>query len=361
MCVPTDVEKMAFLRGLQKLYPKGAVLNVFFQKESQDSRAALKKLPRTISSFYNPRYHKLSSKLLQQKSASVFKELKITKEESEYLVQSTCLQSQSKTWFEHRKGRLTASRFRAICHTSVIKPAESLVKQILQQAPPPKGAALAWGLQNESKAKQQYEVTMKAVHSSFQVKDTGLHVNTAYPYLGASPDGLVSCSCCGAGLLEIKCPYSVRNLNSTSASYLCSSSTNSEYRLSRTHEYYYQVQGQMGITDRPYCDFVCWTLKGIFTERIMFDGRFFKEMEAKLQQFFVSVIFPRVLRGTSSTEPHPSEADGIYCYCRKGEEGDMVLCDSPSCIYGWFHYPCVNLVSAPTGVCFCPDCSHARQ
>ena len=35
--------------------------------------------------------------------------------------------------------------------------------------------------------------------------------HTAYPFLGASPDGLVCCSCCGKGLLEIKCPYSIRD------------------------------------------------------------------------------------------------------------------------------------------------------
>lgn len=356
-CTPADREKMAFLRGVQTLYSKAGVLKAFFPQENQDSRAALKKLPRTITSFYHPRYCQLSSQSMQQESASVFKELKITKEEADYLIQCTRLQSQSQTWFEHRKGRLTASRFRAICHTSIGRPSESLIKQILQQGSPPKAAALRWGLENESKAKQQYIVKMRATHSSFEVKDTGLHIKTMYPYLGASPDGLITCNCCRDGVLEIKCPYSVRHLSPTSAPYLCSTSTNSECRLSRTHDYYYQIQGQMGITDRSYCDFVCWTPQDIFIERIKFDHQFFEEMEAKLQRFFVSVIFPRVLcGGTSTISAHPSEASGIYCYCQKGEIGYMILCDSPSCRYGWFHYSCVNLSSAPKDAWFCPDC-----
>jgi len=32
-----------------------------------------------------------------------------------------------------------------------------------------------------------------------------------YPFEGASPDGMVTCICCGTGVIEIKCPYSCRN------------------------------------------------------------------------------------------------------------------------------------------------------
>ena len=34
-----------------------------------------------------------------------------------------------------------------------------------------------------------------------------LQVSPKYPHLGASPDGLLTCTCCGDGLLEMKCPY----------------------------------------------------------------------------------------------------------------------------------------------------------
>ena len=32
-------------------------------------------------------------------------------------------------------------------------------------------------------------------------------MSTEYPFLGASPNALVECSCCGEGVLEIKCPF----------------------------------------------------------------------------------------------------------------------------------------------------------
>ena len=88
-------------------------------------------------------------------------------------------------------------------------------------------------------------------------------------------------------------------------------------------------------------------------ERIKSDCHFFEEMEAKLQWFFVLVIISRVSCGTSTVDAHPIETSGVLCYCQKGKVGDMLLCDSPSCQYGWL---CVTLSSVPTGVWFCPDC-----
>ena len=41
--------------------------------------------------------------------------------------------------------------------------------------------------------------------------ECGLFINPSYPTLGASPDGIISCDCCGIGTLEIKCPYCSRN------------------------------------------------------------------------------------------------------------------------------------------------------
>ena len=76
---------------------------------------------------------------------------------------------------------------------------------------------------------------MKISHTSFKVESTGLHINPKYPHLRASPDGPTSCTCCGDGILEIKCPYSLRDSIPTSAPYL-NSSMDGEYKLSTTHE-----------------------------------------------------------------------------------------------------------------------------
>ena len=108
----------------------------------------------------------------------VFSEnLKVTSEESSYLAESTRLQVQSRVWFEHRKGQLVASKFRAICHTSVTKPSRSLVAQILQFSPMPKSAALSWGIEQEKTAREQYLAMQAKQHTSFKIEVTGLCVN----------------------------------------------------------------------------------------------------------------------------------------------------------------------------------------
>ena len=81
-----------------------------------------------------------------------------------------------------------------------------------------------------------------------------------FSVLAASPDGVI-CNEDGTplGTLEIKCPYSQRNTSVVDA---CKNSTffcqaeESNIRLKTTHNYYYQVQGQMAILNLPWYDFV---------------------------------------------------------------------------------------------------------
>ena len=150
----------------------------------------------------------------------MFKSLSVSPAEAEYLTQSTLLQSSSAVWYTQRKGRITASNFGAVCHTSITQPSRSLVDKITQRCSVPKVPALIWGLENENKAMKEYALLAKQHHRDFELKNTGLHINTKFPHLGATPDGLISCSCCGQGVLEIKCPFSIRNASPCTAAYL---------------------------------------------------------------------------------------------------------------------------------------------
>ncbi len=71
-------------------------------------------------------------------------------------------------------------------------------------------AACAWGKNNESRAVDMYMIAMLGDgHMGLNVEKSGLVVNPAYAFLGASPDGLVTdpVSVDTMRLLEIKCPY----------------------------------------------------------------------------------------------------------------------------------------------------------
>ena len=305
---PTSEEQQRFLKRLQTFYPESVILTATLL-QGVPACAHVTHLPATIPSLFDPKYKELSSAQLQEECKHVFRdEIKVTKEESKYLAESTRLQSRSLVWHEHRMGQITASQFGVICHTNSDSPSKSLVSSILcrQQLSAP---ALRWGLDNEDNAKGAYCKAIKDDHDDFVVHSTGLHVNPLYPHLGASPDGLVSCSCCGEGLLGLKCPYSICDEDPTRVQkinfYLkpCAGSL----KLVRSHNYYYQVQGQLLVCNLRYCDFVCWTPKGVHIKRIERDDDFCQDMQVKLSAFFVKVILPYILTGTTTSQGKENE------------------------------------------------------
>ena len=54
---------------------------------------------------------------------------------------------------------------------------------------------------------KRYVRKNKSSHINFQCQKSGLFMSQAYPYLGASPDVVISCKCCGEEMFEIKCPW----------------------------------------------------------------------------------------------------------------------------------------------------------
>ena len=50
-------------------------------------------------------------------------------------------------------------------------------------------------------------------HKYFKLLDRGLFLDSAKPFIGASPDRILSCSCCPRACREVKCPYSVNFLS----------------------------------------------------------------------------------------------------------------------------------------------------
>jgi len=116
-------------------------------------------------------------------------------------------------------------------------------------------------------------------HSELAVFKVGFLVSETTPFLGASPDGGVydSSSEQPYGFVEVKCPYSKRELSPPEAcatgQFFCTLESG-EVTLRRTSNYYCQVQGQMAIGERPLCEFIIYTPKGISVERIHFDSTY---------------------------------------------------------------------------------------
>ena len=61
------------------------------------------------------------------------------------------------------------------------------------------------------------------------------------------------------------------------------------------HPYYSQVQGQMAVGDRPWCDFVVYTTKGISVQRINFDNFWEARLLPKLIDFYDNCLAPEIV------------------------------------------------------------------
>ena len=112
----------------------------------------------------------------------------------------------SSLWFSVRRYRITSSLFGSVLTRRADTPPDSLVLCIIQ----PKRfctAATKYDIENEQVVIKEY-VTHQNTHGA-----SGF-INSAYPFLGASPDGAVhdpSNTQQPFGFLEVKCPYSFRN------------------------------------------------------------------------------------------------------------------------------------------------------
>lgn len=101
---------------------------------------------------------------------------------------------------------------------------------------------------------------MEASHTTFGLNSVGLCLNPTYGYFGATPDGLVECSCCEMGCVEVKCPFCARDIGLEDINILKKVGLGGDDKeLSENHPYYYQIQMQLALTGLGYCDFVVWS------------------------------------------------------------------------------------------------------
>lgn len=97
-----------------------------------------------------------------------------------------------------------------------------------------------------------YELTARMMYrkrTGNEVKDGAMYAHLDMPYLTASPDGLVG----DDGLVEIKCPYGMDNFIRYAVSI-----KDGESLKATNADYYWQIQCQLTVTGRKWCDFVVY-------------------------------------------------------------------------------------------------------
>ncbi|KAK3086709.1 hypothetical protein FSP39_022335 [Pinctada imbricata] len=200
-------------------------------------------------------------------------------------------QSDNEEWFAHRQGRITASLFHSVSNFRYNdKPNNYILKKVMGNEKNVLYPSLAHGKKYEAVARQQYIDQCKKLHKNFVVRECGLFVDKKHPFMGASPDGIVTCTCCGKGLLEIKCSYMHQNVTPHEAClddhYHIYCDENNQVKLKESSSWYLQIQGQMGVCELKWCDFVFFTRKGISVDRIHYDHDIFSGIVLKCDKFF---------------------------------------------------------------------------
>jgi hypothetical protein len=130
---------------------------------------------------------------------------------------------------------------------------------------------MLWGTEQEAAARAAYEQ-----RTGIEVEETGFVAHDVL-YAGCSPDGLVDWD----GLIEIKCPYN--------------SAVHIETLLGgMPADHMAQVQGQMWITGRQWCDFVSYDPRmpeplQLYVQRIHADPKAIADLAFGISAFLKEV------------------------------------------------------------------------
>jgi putative phage-type endonuclease len=187
----------------------------------------------------------------------------------------------SPEWLAIRLGKVTASRI-----TDVLAKGKSgeaatredyrteLLVQRLTNEPGESftNAAMEWGTQTEPMARIAYEA-----QANVFVEQVAFVDHPTIEWFGCSPDGLVG----ETGLLEIKCPASKNHLK-----YLLAGKPPAKYVP--------QMQCQMAVTGREWCDFVSYDPRlpedlQLFVVRLERDVSYIMAMEEEVDKFLKEV------------------------------------------------------------------------
>lgn len=251
-----------------------------------------------------PSAHHVPDALQLKETIAAFKSsLELTCDQAREIERNTRDQRNCPLWFNVRRHRITASLFGCVVSRKPTTPPHSLVMRIIQ----PKHfstPATEYGIEKEECATREYVTHQRNHgHSEIIVTASGVIINPLWSFLGASPDGAIYDPLNlqePFGFLEIKCPYSARNLTPAEAcaqsGFCCRLTSTGQLELKETHQYYAQIQGQMALGERPWCDFVLFTLKGISVQRIRFNKTYWTtKLLPKLTSFYDNCVAPELV------------------------------------------------------------------
>ena len=179
----------------------------------------------------------------------------------------------SSAWHELRHGWITASKFKDVLSSGAGKTRKSYMLQLASEIMTDMRAEsftneyMEWGTETEPQARSMYEL------ASGNAVDQVTFIKQGEIKAGCSPDGLIG----DIGMIEIKCPKS-----STQVETFLSG------KMPAIHKA--QVQGQLWVAQREWCDFVSFDPRingsaSYMCVRINRDEEYIKDLSEKVKTF----------------------------------------------------------------------------
>ena len=320
-------------------------------------------LPKMLSDIYDTKLLKNSYLELCQHCENI-EFSQVTEEQQIAVEELTRKQALSKNWFLYRAGRFTASNVYSIMHCNQNKKTSLINKICYSVSNSFSTQATNYGNVREKKALSIYTDSVSAHHENWKISNCGLFLSTEHFYMGASPDAVVYCSCCGDGCIEIKCPFKHKDDFIFEAveknKKFCLQNIDGVTKLSRNHPYYYQIQTQINLCKKKYCDFFIYTEKDYHIERIFPDIKLWediiKECEIKFKHLILPELAAKYFTRKLNEENIHLNISIQNCYCNGKEDGELFPCNNIDCLRKLFHLKCLKLINKPNKKWVCPDC-----
>lgn len=247
-----------------------------------------------LASLYNHKYrNKALSELIEiGKKIS----LNLSNDEVKEISSITLPRLKSKCSIALRRGRITGSNFKNCCITDIKDPSITTIRRAINLT---KMFGDVPSIKHKKSIIQQYIKELEIIHENFMYMECGLIIAPQNPYFAGSPDGLVCCACHGDGCIKTK--YLKTLQSDASLEFMTRKPNNilnrhgSQYSLEKTHEFFYQAQLQINLTDLKYCDFVIWSRQKAISVRVTADDEFWEVAMHKALSFHKQVLMPELL------------------------------------------------------------------
>ncbi|CAC5413912.1 unnamed protein product [Mytilus coruscus] len=206
----------------------------------------------------------------------------ITDEEISKIESFTSGQAKNPRWKEERCKRLQSSSFGRICKATDRTDFEKLARSMTEIVNL-KTAPILHG-QKYEKSKYEQDFGRSPVNC-------GIYVSKSHLFIAASPDGIINDT-----VVKVKCPFVAKDKMISPKTIPFLLYNDGKLMLNESHNYYYQVHGQMFCTNLKTCHFVVFTLQEVQYIHIKRDDIFIQNLVEKLEDFYKTYFRKAILQ-----------------------------------------------------------------